>query len=164
MSAGNVPAKRWTHFMDMHSGGGRKLDWEHIFIEAPKAEAEIIFQNRFGRNPNRVTCTCCGEDYSVSAAETLESATWFERGCLSQYRTPDGRIVSESGWYKLPIEQRRGLKFEVVEAGDPDRTYRPYKTLSEYLAEGGALVIRADEIKDEERKGDLREEGYVWRD
>lgn len=26
----------WTHFMDMHSGGGQKLDWPHIFIEAPE--------------------------------------------------------------------------------------------------------------------------------
>lgn len=69
----------WTHFWDMCSGGGRKLKWDHIFIEAPRDEAELIFQNRFGRNPNRVTCTCCGPDYSIYDGEDLEEMTAFYR-------------------------------------------------------------------------------------
>lgn len=51
--------------MDMHSGGGQKLDFSILYIEAPEDEAIGVFYNRFGRNPHRVTCTCCGPDYSV---------------------------------------------------------------------------------------------------
>ena len=45
----------WTHFWDMSSGGGRKENWKHIYIEAAESEAIVIFYNRFGHNPNRVT-------------------------------------------------------------------------------------------------------------
>ena len=64
----------WTHFYDMHSGGGSKEPYEHIYIEAPLAEAKVIFYNRFGHSPDRVSCTCCGYDYSVSEYETLDEA------------------------------------------------------------------------------------------
>jgi len=53
--------------MDMHSGGDLKEKWQYIYIEAPEEEAKVIFYNRFGHNPNRVTCTCCGKDYSISS-------------------------------------------------------------------------------------------------
>ena len=70
----------WTHFWDMHSGGGcKEAPYEHIFIEAPLEEAVRIFYNRFGHNPYRVSCTCCGEDYSVSEYDTLEEATAYHR-------------------------------------------------------------------------------------
>lgn len=80
----------WTRFMDMHSGGStkvviRKQAIEYIYIEAPENEARVIFYNRFGHNPSRVTCTCCGEDYSVSEEQTLELATAFERGCKGRF-------------------------------------------------------------------------------
>lgn len=63
-----------TKFEDMHSGGGAKEKWETIVIEAPQTEAEVIFQNRFGHNPNRVTCTCCGSDYSIQEYDSKELA------------------------------------------------------------------------------------------
>ena len=69
----------WTEFFDMHSGGGSKEKFEHIYIEAPKEQAEVIFYNRFGHNPNRVSCTCCGQDYSVFESDTLEEATEYTR-------------------------------------------------------------------------------------
>lgn len=124
--------------MDMHSGGGSKLDWEYIYIEAPQAEAEVIFQSRFGRNPHRVTCTCCGSDYLINEYESLEKATAYERGCAWE----------GSGY---------------VERADPKRSYMRYQTLDEYLETKGMLFIKADDIKPEERVGELREEGYVWR-
>ena len=86
----------WTRFRDMHSGGGSKVlrkpdgtftdgdrfshesDDEpinYIYIEAPKDEAKLVFYNRFKRNPERVSCTCCGEDYYISESETLEQPT-----------------------------------------------------------------------------------------
>lgn len=100
----------WTKFNDMHSGGGSKLDWEEIFIEAPEDDACIIFQNMFGRNPCTVTCTCCGADYFVLEYDTLEEAL-------------------ESSWNKGGIHK----------------------------------LVYADEIKAEDRKGYLQEEGYGWR-
>ena len=44
----------WTHFWDMHSGGGQKEKFGHCYIEAPENEAKVIFYNRFGHNPERV--------------------------------------------------------------------------------------------------------------
>ena len=70
----------WTHFWDMHSGGGLKEPpYDHIFIEAPEEEAKRVFYNVFGHNPERVSCTCCGEDYSVYEYEDLEKASEFHR-------------------------------------------------------------------------------------
>ena len=69
----------WTHFMDMNSGGWRKEDFAHLYIEAPKDAAVAVFFSRYGHDPARVSCTCCGDDYSVSEAPTLEEASRFER-------------------------------------------------------------------------------------
>lgn len=70
----------WTEFWDMHSGGGLKEPpYSQIYIEAPQEEAEIIFYNKFGHNPNRVSCTCCGEDYAVEEGESLEEITKYQR-------------------------------------------------------------------------------------
>lgn len=97
----------WTKFSDMHSGGGvKESPYETIYIEAPQKEAEIIFYNRFGHSALRVSCTCCGEDYSVYESEP------------------------------------------------PDQS-----TAKEYV-----LVIRKEDIKSEERIGEVPESGYVWRD
>lgn len=73
----------WTQFLDMHSGGGQKEKFSHCYIEAPENEAKVIFYNRFGHSPERVSCTCCGEDYSISESETLEQASGYQRGCAN---------------------------------------------------------------------------------
>lgn len=70
----------WTKFWDMHSGGSNKIKtYDKIYIEAPIAKAERIFQHRFNRNPYNVTCNCCGEDFSVYEYESLEKATKHHR-------------------------------------------------------------------------------------
>lgn len=69
----------WTHFWDMHSGGGQKLDWPHIFIEAAEDDAIRAFSRLFGRNPGNITCGCCGEDYSIYTEETLREASRYVR-------------------------------------------------------------------------------------
>src|SRR4051812_22539864 len=82
----------WTRFMDMHSGGGvKEAPYQVIYIEAPLPEAEVIFFNRFGHNPQRVTCTCCGSDYSISEDDTLAQASGYDRGCqhLETPRDPE---------------------------------------------------------------------------
>jgi hypothetical protein len=98
----------WTTFLDMHSGGDQKEKWGHIFIEAPEDEAQVIFYNRFGHNPNRVTCTCCGNDYSVDEHPTLEEATEFHRKgrTVEEYRKdPTVLIVPKS---KILDSERKG--------------------------------------------------------
>lgn len=69
----------WTHFWDMSSGGSTKLDWDHIYIEAKKSEARKIFEKKFDRDPDNVTCDCCGADYVVEEYEVLEKATEYQR-------------------------------------------------------------------------------------
>lgn len=70
----------WTRFMDMHSGGGCKEEpYDKIYIEAPEDEARVIFYNRFGHSPDRVSCTCCGEDYSIDEDKTFEKASEYDR-------------------------------------------------------------------------------------
>lgn len=69
---------KWTRFYDMASGGDHKEPFDVIYIEAPEAEAERIFSERFGHDPGNITCDCCGSDYSVSEYESLEEA---QKGC-----------------------------------------------------------------------------------
>lgn len=69
----------YTRFFDMCSGGNQKLAWSVIYVNLPENEAIEWFENRFNRNPNNVTCNCCGEDYSISSADTLENLTQFQR-------------------------------------------------------------------------------------
>ena len=133
----------WTQFMDMHSGGGQKLDWEYIYIEAPEKEAEIIFQNKFGRNPHRVTCTCCGDDYSLTESKTLKEATAYERGCE---------------WIKLGGQDGGGHYVDKPSK----KSWHKYETLEEYLRQKGILFVYKKDIKPEERKGELHQEGYCW--
>lgn len=131
----------WTRFMDMHSGGRLKeKNAEYIFIEAPENEAKVIFYNRFGHNPERVSCTCCGDDYSISEEADLAQATAFERGCAYD----------------------KDAKAYVERSESPKRSWRPYKSVDEYLKDAKTLIIKADEIKSEERKGSVPEQGYVW--
>lgn len=117
----------WTRFVDMHSGGDQKLSHKIILIEAPEKEAECVFYNRFNRDPYWVTCSCCGSDYSLDECVTLEQATGFDRGCEW-----DGN--------------------QYVESPDNRYGFRKYQTIEEYLASGDVLVIRASEIKLEEKQ------------
>ena len=130
----------WTSFMDMHSGGGLKEKWSHIYIEAPQNEAKVIFYNRFGHNPERVTCTCCGEDYSICEHKTLNEATAYERGCA---------------WDRE--------KKCYVEKQDKQSLFRKYITLSEYKEAKDVLIIYKKNIKPEEKEGEVPVQGYVWK-
>lgn len=145
--------------MDMHSGGGTKEDpYEMIYIEASEEEARVIFYNRFGHDPERVTCTCCGSDYSISSHESIAQLTGFDRNCkygdMNEYveeqcerlkKYTDG---GDDGW-RAYLEQY------------PDRKY---VTLEEYFSKPWVLAIHAEEIKTEERKGEVHRSGYVWID
>lgn len=90
--------EKWTEFFDMSSGGQEKEPYKIIHIEAPEKEAKVIFYNRFGHNPERVTCTCCGEDYAISEANSLLEATEYDRAGqeLSEYiKRKDVLVIRE---------------------------------------------------------------------
>lgn len=130
----------WTRFMDMHSGGGTKEPpYEFIFIEAPEDEAKVIFYNRFGHNPEHVTCTCCGDDYSTIEGKTLKLATVYDRGCKYDAKKKD-----------------------YVEKPDEERTWNKYMTLPEYKKQKNVLIIPKAKIKTTKRKAEVPEQGYVW--
>jgi hypothetical protein len=156
----------WTQFWDMHSGGGcKEPPFEKIYIEAPESEARVIFYNRFGHNPERVTCTCCGEDYSTSEHEDLAQLTAYHRGCRS-IETPRDPIT---GLYKNDDQVIRRKNY-LEEGEEPPEGYKVsermwrnnYQTLEQYIQNADVLVIRADEIKESERHGEVPEQGYVW--
>ena len=129
---------KWTLFWDMHSGGGTKeAPYEKIYIEANEEEAKVIFYNRFGHNPERVTCTCCGEDYSIDESDTLNQASGYHRNCA---------------W----DEKTKGY----IDA--PNKYNDTYTTIEDYEKQKDVLIIRKSEIKDSERQGDVPSEGYVW--
>lgn len=127
---------KWTKFWDMHSGGRSKEKWDIIYIQAPEEEAKLIFYNRFGHNPERVTCTCCGEDYSISEGNSFEQISGFHRNCAFE----NNKYVERKGEY-----------------GD----YIPVK---DYVKRSDILVIKSEDIKPEERLGKIPKQGYVWVD
>ena len=151
----------WTQFWDMHSGGRTKEgDYEKIYIEAPEAEAEIIFYNRFGHSPHRVSCTCCGSDYSVSESVSLEDATGYHRGCATAYFDKDGKETDAA----FAKKDYKSYTSRYVDKPSTEKYAHKYIPLADYLAEPTTLVIYAADIKDDERHGTVPEQGYVWQD
>jgi hypothetical protein len=140
----------WTHFHDMHSGGGQKLDWGNIFIEGDEATARGIFTKRFGRDPDNVTCYCCGPDYSVTESRSLRLATAFSRGCryLRTPRDATGRYVEPTDpafrdHYYLEDGEEPPAGFQV----DDSPRWNGYQTLGAYVKTSGVLVVRARKQK-----------------
>ena len=85
----------FTKFYDMNSGGKRKEKYKIIFIEAPEEVAKVVFYNRFGHNPDRITCTCCGEDYSIYEYDDLLAGTEYYKktAALSDFLHRDDVLV-----------------------------------------------------------------------
>ena len=128
----------WTHFWDTCSGGDVKHKYDHIFIEAPSKIAIVVFYNRFGTNPNRISCTRCGEDYSISEG-SLEQLTGYHRGCAYD---------------------KRAHKY--LERQDPESaSYRNYVSLEDFKKRKDCLFIYSSDIKDKEKEGDVPVQGYV---
>jgi hypothetical protein len=148
---------KWTQFWDMHSGGGLKeAPYSQIYIEAPEDEAALIFYNRFGHNPYRVSCTCCGEDYSLDTKDTLAEVSAYQRGCRYAYFDADGKEIKGKG-------KNKAVKHGYIEEKDPNAfSDNKFMSVEEYEKRKDVLVIRKEEISPEERRGDLPREGYVW--
>lgn len=128
----------WVDFHDMHSGGDQKEDWGHIYIECDSIEqAKIIFYNVFDHNPDRVTCTCCGNDYIINSKPDLAQLTGYERHCDLEDNVYVEKLNPDEAKY--------------------DQEYIP---LESYLAT--VKVIYNKEITAEQKIGDLPAQGYVW--
>lgn len=171
----------WTTLWDMHSGGGTKEPpYEEFYIEAPVKEAKSIFYARFGHSPDRVSCTCCGPDYSVYEHESLEQASGYHRGCASGYFYEDDSTettIDNRGVFDKNIQQwvhdGRPIVFKYVENPDYSRVKygrsrayceERYLTVDEYKTQDNVCVINADDIKDHERATAVPEQGFVWVD
>jgi hypothetical protein len=114
----------WTVFNDMHSGGGKKLQWAVVYIEASEEVAVRFFRQRFGRDPRNVTCDCCGRDYDIcSERESFVQVSAYHRDCYHD---------SDTDHFE---ERVRG----------PESCWK-YRTADEYAAGRDAKVIFADEI------------------
>lgn len=51
-------------FVDMHSGGRSKTSAEVWYVDAESEEAaRERFTRHTGRDPDHVTCSCCGRDF-----------------------------------------------------------------------------------------------------
>lgn len=113
-------ANSWYLFWDMHSGGSQKLDWSSIYIEdQSRAIAIAAFESLFQRDPDHVTCLCCGPDYSISDHDSLEQASAYHRSCAFE----GGRWVEEPN---------------TAYGADP----RTYRTLTQYLQDPDVKVVR----------------------
>lgn len=136
----------WTRFFDMHSGGGQKLDWSHIYVDLPEKEAKRYFEDKFGRDPELVTCECCGEDYSISESETLEKATAYDRKCAyiqpedypsvwtsKKHSGPKPRYLEGDG--KTGETLPEGWKYST------NYKREGYLTVEEYSKSDGVLII-----------------------
>lgn len=141
----------WTQFWDMNSGGGTKEPYKMIYIEAPEDEAKVIFYNRFGHSPERVSCTCCGEDYSIDSNESFEQLTGYHRGCEYVSKGREGKYIEAGD--DIP----NGWKKSKFGSG-----YENYQTVRQYKRRKDVLVIPASKIRKSEREGDVPTQGYVW--
>lgn len=145
----------WTKFWDMNSGGGTKEQWSLIFIEAPEEEAIAVFYNRFGHDPNRVTCACCGSDYSISEEESLTEITGYHRNAISA-SPKDGRKKGH-GYFD---------RVEDIPDGWEQSSYKRYRTevtsLEDFINDDDVKVIFAEGISDDERDAYIPESGWVY--
>ena len=55
----------YTIFYDMSSGGSEKESFSKLAVRLPENEAREWFEKTYNRDPDNVTCSCCGEDYAV---------------------------------------------------------------------------------------------------
>ena len=125
----------WTQFWDMCSGGRiKEPPYEKIYIEAPEETAILVFYNRFKHNPERITCTCCGEDYSITESKSFAQATAYNRGC--KWSDSLKKYVESEGCTSVADYKKR-----------PD-----------------VLVIPKGSIKLSELQGEVSQQGYVWQD
>jgi hypothetical protein len=106
----NLKTGKVTRFMDMHSGGKLKTPFTHIYVDAPIDEALAIFIDTFQRDPNNVTCKCCGEDFVYEEYNSLEEATAYD--CKAEWNDTKQRFDYDTA--KISIEEYFSGKNKVI--------------------------------------------------
>ena len=135
----------WTQFMDMHSGGGRKTDFEYIFIEAPEDEAIKIFEDLFGQDPCDTACDCCGQNFSITEEESLEQATGYDRGCAYAYLDKSGNKIPKNEAWIMGKGTTDKVNWQgYIEEVDSESAYKKYVPLNEYLKRKDIKVFRKE--------------------
>ncbi len=153
-----VSGKRWTTFMDMHSGGRLKASHQWIVIEAPQALAELVFYNRFGHNPNRITCTCCGEDYSVSEHENSRDGIRYHWRWGSIY----GKRARKHSDVRVAALQAMAEQNDSPQEAENARiAIRRQKRALQWTRQN-VLFIKHEDIQPHEKVGSVPVEGWVW--
>ena len=141
----------WVQYWDMHSGGRQKLDWAKIYIEArTESEANSIFMNIFNRDPDNVTCDCCGEDYSTWAYDSLQRATAHHRGlrCVTNQKKYSGTRIEK---YLEPGEEvPEGFFFQ--HEHESNNRLDVGRTLEQYKADPNVRIVEYDTLLPEEKK------------
>ena len=87
----------WTEFYDMSSGGSRKLKHRIIYIEANTKLAIFGFKCIFDIDPEKTTCKCCGENYSIHSGENREDLCYYED---PPFYRDNVRIISKEELFK----------------------------------------------------------------
>jgi hypothetical protein len=134
-----IQSKSWVRFRDMHSGGRTKrTPFERIYIQVPEgADPKTVFYNVTGRNPDRVTCTCCGPNYGYSDdPDTLDQESGNDRNCYLDEKADS--YVEKKGRYGDLI------------------------SLEDFVQQEDVLLIFADELPAGATTGEVSESGYVW--
>jgi hypothetical protein len=90
-----------TRFMDMHSGGKLKTPFTHIYVDASLDKALEIFKDTFKRDPDNITCKCCGEDFVYEEYNSLEEATAYD--CKAEWNDTKQRFDYDTA--KISIEK-----------------------------------------------------------
>lgn len=62
----------YTLFYDLSSGGYQKEGFQKLAVNLSMDKAEKWFEETYGHDPYRMTCDCCGPDYSVYEFDSLE--------------------------------------------------------------------------------------------
>ena len=73
-------------------------------------------------------------------------------------------VINGEAWAVLFAVPTHGKGRGYVERQDEEHTWKTYLNLEDYLRSPEVLVIRAADIKPEERVGSLPRQGYVWVD
>lgn len=129
----------WTQFWDMHSGGETKIKpYEKIYIEADRNSAIEYFIKRFGRDPDNITCSCCGEDYNINEDKSIEQLTGYHRECRQAYFDKNGKEIS----YDKYKENTKENTYRYVEDENNPRC----QNLGDYMNNLDVLFIFAKEV------------------
>lgn len=157
-----------TLFWDTHSHGTQKEKWSKIYIEAPEDIARKVFFAKFQHNADRVSCTCCGPDYSVSEDDTFAEASAYHRNVPHAYNPknkdeygdiepgeslPKGWVWGESTLIKAKCQRFENGRFDDT------------MSVEYYLRNGDCLFIDKKEVEDilsQVGQVDIPRQGWVW--